>query len=173
MSKKNITPIDPDPASDGLVSERSMTPSGQLLTLQQISFVNALFLPQVMLDPAKAAEVAGYKGGKTASDRLMKISAVRAEIEKRMARLSLSSGLSAQAVLDKLWEESNNHDDGDSNPSARVAALRTLAQYFELIGQKNTGSGGEKPVPTIVINIGDKTQISGPGESKVIDVEPD
>lgn len=170
MAKKTPA-IEQDPRSD-FSGERSMTEHGQLLSLQQLSFVNSLFLPQVMLDPDKAAEVAGYKTPKQAATRLMANPAVRAELEKRMAKLALSSGLSAEAVLGKLWDESNNHDEGDSNPAARVSALRTLAQYFELIGQKNTGSGGEKPAPTVIINIGDgKDQQSGPDSAKEIDVK--
>jgi hypothetical protein len=150
-----------------------MTEHGQLLSLQQLSFVNSLFLPQVLLDPQKAAKVAAYKSPKSAAERLMKNPAVRAEVEKRMARLSLASGLSAESVLGKLWDESNNHDEGDSNPAARVSALRTLAQYFELIGQKNSGSGGEKPAPVININIGvaPVKETSGPDNAKVIDVK--
>ena len=167
-----LTPIDPDPRAANSGDPTRLTEHGQMLSLQQLSFVNCLFLPQVMLKPELAAKTAAYKNPKQAGERLMRNPAVRAELEKRMARLALSSGLSPEAVLDKLWSESNNHDEGDSNPSARVGALRTLAQYFELIGQKNTGSGGEKPAPTVIINIGEK-QVDGPDGAKVIDVECD
>ena len=149
---------------------KSVTKSGQMLTVMQLSFVNALFHPAVLLDPVKAAQMANFKSPKLAAARLMKHHLVRAELEIRMARLAIDASLTPDAVLSKLWEESNNHVEEDSSPNARVGALRILAQHFDLIGPKD--KGGDKPQQVNVnINLGDTpVKISGDDDTITIDI---
>lgn len=158
MSKRENNPIAPD--KNALMHSREKVNSelGEVLTLKEMMFVNQLFTMDCMMDPAKAAVRAGLKP-KYAKEQLMRKPNVRMEIEKRLARMQHSVQCSPDAVRDKMWEEANNHMAEDSSPTARVTALKTLMQMYNLIGPKDRGQENRSSI-TVDIRIGPGTQVS-------------
>ncbi len=144
-----IEPIDADPAAEKSHHELIKSPNGQLLTFQQLSFINHFFSKACMMNGTKAIVAAGYVC-KTKSDaqrkshELMKHAAIRTEIELRVAKIAMNTDITAEGVLNGLWDEANNHVEDDSSPAARVNALRTLSQHFGLNrpNEQVTGGGG-------------------------------
>jgi len=151
---KGIEPI--EPRSDNVADPAE--PGNEYLSLKQLSFVNHLLSPACMLNPVTATKLAGYKCSTDKSARLqaernMLHPLIRAEIETRMAKISLQSSLSAEAVLNKLWEEGNNHTPEDSSPSARVQALNTLARFYKMIGPGKKDQEPEEQQSSVNIHI--------------------
>lgn len=163
---KDLVPIDYD-EDNKLDVERVRTRAGTLLTLRQMEFIRQMFNPAHMFDSKKAAEASGYKNPSSASTRLMSNVAVRSELERRSALLQVDTTLTAEAVLNKLWDECNNHEQDDSSPMARVSGLKVLAQHFELIGKKDVGTN--QMAVQVNINIGgDKKTVTIDGTSREV-----
>ena len=113
------------------------------LTAKQSRFIEEYL---VDLNATQAAIRAGYSA-KTAGAKgfslLKKVEIAQTLTVARMKRAE-KTGVTAEMVLERLWEEGNNHEEGSSH-AARVTALSWVGKHHgSFLERVDHTSGGEK-----------------------------
>jgi hypothetical protein len=125
--------------SGGNLTGRRPTDDG-VLTVQMEMFVNHYF-GQAKLNSVTAARLAGYSNPEKKANELLSRPAVAAEIERRLNMIAVKTNITADQIEGLLYEEATNHTEKDSSPTARVAALGTLAKIKGLLDKKGDDRG--------------------------------
>lgn len=93
----------------------------------------ARFIDEYLVDlnGARACRDAGYseKNAHKQAQALLKDPRIRAAVEVRQLKLSRKTEITAEKVLERLWEEAN--DFGKGTQRGRVSALNALMKHFD------------------------------------------
>ena len=119
------------------------------LTELQENFVDA-FLGECMFDPIKAYKAAGYADSSkiyVSAMKVLKSEAVKRAIHDRMKDMKTAWWLSEEVIVQELWKEAHDKDQGSSH-SARINALVWIGKHLGMWQEKKEET---EVKPTIVI----------------------
>lgn len=166
----------PAPVADDNAERHMMrTPSGVMLSPRQYAFVNNYLSPEYFMKEYDAAIAAGYSEKHARTKDILSHPPVRAEIELRLRKIAMQNTLTPEEVISKMWEEAQNKDPDIGSPNARVQALKTLMEYFSLVG-RNVKDPSQRKQINININLSGKSAkvtADRNSEELTIDVSPE
>jgi phage terminase small subunit len=132
--------------------------NGRKLNLREQRFIDEYLVDSC---GTQAAIRAGYseKNAKDQAKLLMKRPKVVAAIKVGQLKLSRKTEVTAEKVIERLWEEANFTGKGASH-SARVSALAHLAKHFGLLIERVDMTSDGKGLPSNI-----RVTLVRPGDS--------